>query len=153
MATDLYDLTVPVLLRGLDRLSDLLAKGEAHARANGVSAEEMLGARLAPDMLTLAGQVQRASDTAKLAAVRIGGVENLPMPDEEKSFAEIADRIARTRAFLEAVPRAAIDGREDEVITVRIGRGEQTLPVGTTRCSGWCRTSSSMSRPPTASCG
>jgi len=129
MATDLYDLTVPVLLRGLDRLAALLEKGEAHARANGVSTEEMLGARLAPDMLTLAGQVQRASDTAKLAAVRIGGVENLPMPDEEASFAELGDRIARTRAFLEAVPRAAIDGREAAVITVRIGRGEQTLPV------------------------
>ena len=61
-------------------------------------------------MLTLTGQVQRASDTAKFAAVRIGGVENVRFGDEEKSFEDLQERIARTRAFLEAVPRAAIDG-------------------------------------------
>ena len=100
MAISLYDITVPVLLRGLDRLSAVLDKGRAHAEAERLSPEEMLGARLAPDMLTLTGQVQRASDTAKFAAVRVGGVENEPFADEEQSFAELQDRIARTRAFV-----------------------------------------------------
>ena len=36
MAIGLYDLTVPVLLRGLDRLSALLEKGAAHAEAKGI---------------------------------------------------------------------------------------------------------------------
>ena len=129
MAIELYDLTVPVLLRGLERLSALLEKGEAHAAAQGIPPEELIDARLAPDMLTLAGQVQRATDTAKFAAVRIGGVENVPFPDEERSFAELQHRIARTRAFLEAVPRSAIDGKAGQTISPRIGRQEVTLQV------------------------
>ena len=48
-------------------------------------------------MLTLAGQVQRASDTAKFAVVRVGGVKNEAFADDEKSFADLEDRIARTR--------------------------------------------------------
>ena len=53
-------------------------------------------------MLTLAGQVQRASDTAKFAMVRVGGVENEPFADEEKSFADLQDRIARTAGLSRA---------------------------------------------------
>ena len=129
MAIELYDLTVPVLTRGLDRLLALLDKGEAHALARGMAPEELVDARLAPDMLTLAGQVQRAADTAKFAAVRIGGAENVAFPDEERSFADLRDRIARTQAFLAAVPRAAIDRRAGETMTARIGQAEITLPV------------------------
>lgn len=127
MAITLYDITVPVFLRGLGVLSALLEKGRAHAAAAGADPAALVAARLAPDMLTLAGQVQRASDTAKFAAVRIGGVENLRFADEEKSFEELQGRLARTRDFLEAVPRAAIDDRAGAVIEARIGRQEVTI--------------------------
>ena len=72
-------------------------------------------------MLTLAGQVQRASDTAKFAAVRIGGVENERFADEEKSFEDLRDRISRTQTFLKAVPR---DGDR------RAGGGERPVQIG-----------------------
>ena len=62
-------------------------------------------------MLTLAGQVQRASDTAKFAAVRIGGVENVPFADEESSFAELQDR-HRTNAGFPRGGAAGGDRRE-----------------------------------------
>ncbi len=128
MPISLYDLTVPVFLRGLATLEALLDKGRAHAEAEGMEPAALLEARLAPDMLTLIGQVQRASDTAKFAAVRIGGVENQSFADEERSFQDLRDRIAGTRAFLEAVPRAAIDGREAETLTVSLGR--KPLEIG-----------------------
>ena len=84
-------------------------------------------ARLAPDMLTLAGQVQRASDTAKFTAVRIGGVENVRFADEEKSFADLQNRLSRTREFLQTVPRAAIDDRRGSTIEANIGRNPITI--------------------------
>ena len=93
MAITLYDLTVPVFLRGLGVMSAVLEKGRAYAEAAGIDPVELVEARLAPDMLTLAGQVQRASDTAKFTAVRIGGVENVRFADEEKSFADLYYRI------------------------------------------------------------
>src|SRR5690348_482165 len=62
MSLSMYEVSIPVFIRGLTVLSSLLEKGQAHAAQTGAG-EEMVQARLAPDMLTLAGQVQRASDT------------------------------------------------------------------------------------------
>ena len=127
MAITLYDVTMPVLIRGLDRLAAVLDRGRAFAEEAGLDPAELLAARLAPDMLPLTGQVQRASDTAKFAAVRIGEVPNQPFADDEQSFGDLADRIARTRAFLEAVPRSAIDAREAATISATIGRAPVTI--------------------------
>jgi hypothetical protein len=115
MAITLYDVTVPVFVRGFGRLSAILEK----ARTGDPDPDRLLAARLAPDMLPLVGQVQRASDTAKFAAVRAGGVENEAFPDDEASFADLDARIARTVAFLRRVPRAAIDGRQDAIVEMR----------------------------------
>jgi hypothetical protein len=122
MTITLYDVTVPVFLRGLDALSALLEAGRTFAAAQGIAEAELVGARLAPDMLTLAGQVQRASDTAKFAVVRLGGVENVRFADEETRLAELQERIAKTRAFLAAVPREALEGKDAQVISATIGR-------------------------------
>jgi hypothetical protein len=61
MSVTLSQLSIPAFVRGLTILSTLLAKGEAHAVADGIAPDTLLGARLAPDMLPLAAQVQRAS--------------------------------------------------------------------------------------------
>ena len=127
MAVSLYDITIPVFQRGLGTLGALLNKGRAFAATEGIDHADLLGARLAPDMLPLTGQVQRASDTAKFATVRVGGVPNEAFADDEKSFEDLADRIARTRAFLADVPRSAIEGREAAVISATIGRTPVTL--------------------------
>lgn len=129
MAISLYDVTIPVFLRGLGRLGALMNKGRAFAASEGIAQDDMLATRFAPDMLTLTGQVQRASDTAKFAAVRIGGVENERFADDEQSFEDLADRIARTRTFLTDVPRAAIDRQADAVISATIGRQPVTIPA------------------------
>ncbi|GAA0307164.1 DUF1993 domain-containing protein [Sphingomonas oligophenolica] len=123
MTTALYDLTVPVFLRGFHAMSGFLAKGEAFAAEKGLDPAELLNARLIEDMAPLTGQVQRASDSAKFTVVRIGGIENVAMPDEEASFADLQARIARTVAFLNAAPREAIDGKEDAPVTLTTPRG------------------------------
>lgn len=130
MPITLYDFTAAMFDRGLERLAAVLDKGRAHADAAGTPHDALLGARLAPDMLTLVGQVQRASDTAKLTLVRVGGVENEPFPDEEAGFGDLAARIARTRAFIARVPRAAIDGREDAIVSASVGRIAVSMPAG-----------------------
>lgn len=120
MATELYDISIPVFLRGFRTMSAYLEKARAHAETNGIPEADLIEARLIEDMHALPAQVQRASDAAKLFAVRTGQLDNVPMQDEEKSFAELQDRIARTVAFLEAVPPAAINGREDAEITITL---------------------------------
>jgi len=116
--TSLYDLTVPAFRRGFASLSAILTAGEKYARDHGIAEADMLDTRLVADMAPLTAQVQRASDTAKGAMVRIGGIPNLAMADDEASFAAVQQRIAATLAFLDAVPRAAIDGKEDAPVTL-----------------------------------
>ena len=123
MPLSLYDVSVPVFIRSLGAMSAFLEKGRAYADENGMPHEKLLDARLYPDMAPLTAQIQRASDSAKLAAVRVGQVENVPMADEEKSFDDLQRRIAATVDFLKAVPSNSMDGREDAevVLTTRAG--------------------------------
>lgn len=118
MATELYDVTVPALLRGFSAMSKFLDKGRAYADEHELPHEALLGARLYEDMAPLTSQVQRASDAAKFAVARLGQVEGPAMPDTETSFDELQARIAATVAFLESVDPAAINGREDADITI-----------------------------------
>jgi uncharacterized protein len=117
VSLSIHDLCVPVLVRGLSVLSTLLDKGEAHARASGREPADLVEARLAPDMLTLAGQVQRASDTAKFAVARLAAVDAPPFADEETRFDQLRERCARTIAFLRSVEAGAFAGSESRPIT------------------------------------
>ncbi len=127
MATDLYDLTIPVLLRGLKNLSAILAKGAAFAEETGIDPITITQTRLADNMAPLTGQVQFACDTAKGTAIRIGQLDPAPMADTETSFAELQDRIARTIALLESVSRERIDGREDDEVLLKTPNANLTF--------------------------
>lgn len=123
----LYDITIPVFSRALKNLSANLDKGRAWAEQNGMPAEELLAARLYPDMLPLTGQIQRASDTSRFVAVRVGGVEPKPMADTETSSDDLQARIAATRDFLKAVPASSFDGKENIEVKLRPGGRELTF--------------------------
>ena len=71
MTLSIYRASIPVFLRGLDVLSILLDRANAHAEARKFDVDILLSARLAPDMLPFTRQIQRASDTAKFAARRL----------------------------------------------------------------------------------
>jgi uncharacterized protein len=116
MPLSMYQASIPVLVRGLKNLSAVLRKGEAHP--DGASLVE---ARLAPDMFTLAGQVQRASDTSKGCAARLAGIANPSFPDEEKTFADLQARIDKTIAFLQSVKPEQIEGSESRPIELKAG--------------------------------
>lgn len=124
MALSMYDLSVPVFTRGLGQLTHLLDKSLAHAKAHGIDSATLVEARLAPDMLTLAGQVQRASDASKLGVARIAGITAPSFPDEEKTWDDLVARIAKTQAFLASVERAQVDGQEEHDVVIKAGGGE-----------------------------
>jgi uncharacterized protein len=124
MSLSLYDVSVPAFLRGFANLTDILKKGEAFADEKGMAHKELLEARLFEDMLPLTGQIQRASDSAKFVAVRVGQMENVPMADEEVTFADLHARIDRTFTFLKSVDPASMDGREDAEVVVKTRSGE-----------------------------
>lgn len=120
----LYDITIPVFIRGFDTLSAILEKGRDHAREQGWDESELTEARLIADMAPLTAQVQRCSDTAKGLAVRIGQVENVAMADEEVTLDDLQARIAKTVQFLRAVPREAFDGRDEAEVVLPTPSGD-----------------------------
>jgi uncharacterized protein len=118
MPISMYQASVPSLLRAFEALSAILKKGEEHG------GDALVQARLAPDMLTLAGQVQRASDTAKGCVARLAGIDNPSFPDEEKTLADLHERIQKTVAFLQGVKPEQIDGTELKPIQFKAGQTE-----------------------------
>ena len=124
MALSFYDISVPVFIRGLGQLSHVLDKGLAHAQAAGIDPVELVNARLAPDMFTLAGQVQSASDASKLGTARIAGIAAPSFPDTETTYAELQARVARTIEFLQGVDRAVVDGAEAREVVMKV-RGNE----------------------------
>jgi hypothetical protein len=116
MAYSLFDASIPLYLHMLRNLKAILDKAEAHAKANGQDLQGYLDARLAPDMHTLVGQIQLASDAAKSGAARLAGVAPPSFPDTETTWPELKARIAKTIAFIEGLKRDQIDGREDATI-------------------------------------
>lgn len=127
MALSFYDISVPVFLRGLGQLSHLLDKGLAHAQASGIDPTVLVNARLAPDMFTLAGQIQSASDASKLGTARIAGLTAPSFPDTETTYPELQARIAKTVDYLQSVDRALVDGFEDRPVTMKARGNELTF--------------------------
>lgn len=124
MATELHSLTAPVFVRALNNLDKILDKGRAFAAEKGIDEQELLDAKLIDDMGNLVMQIQRASDAAKGAMVRVGGVENVVMEDNEASFDDLKARIAKTIEFVKSVPAEAINGKEDAEVVLKFPNGE-----------------------------
>ena len=125
MPISMFDASIPVFIRSLTVLSDLLDKGERHAGLAGV---DLVAARLAPDMLTLAGQVQRASDSAKFGAARLTGTEAPSFADDETTFDALRERCAKTISYLRGFTPDAFADSETRSVTFGGAASKRTLP-------------------------
>jgi hypothetical protein len=130
MTFSLHAASAPQLVNNLKALSGFLAKAEENAKARNFDVAVLLQARLAPDMLPLARQVQMTSDHAKFTLARLGGVDAPSFPDTESTVAELQERIAKTIAFVESVPAANVDGAVDREIAFKAGPMELKFKGG-----------------------
>jgi hypothetical protein len=132
MSLSIYDATVPVFRQLLGSLSAVLGKAEAHAQEKKIEPAALLQARLYPDMFPLTRQVQVAADFAKGACARLAGVEVPRYDDTEQSFAELQQRIAKTIAFIEGLPRDAIEAGDAREVTTGTGANVRHFADGKT---------------------
>ncbi|CAN5335040.1 DUF1993 family protein [soil metagenome] len=127
MALTMYQALVPPAARMLHNLAVVLEKAEAHADAQGIEASVLIEARLYPDMLPLSRQVQIATDIASRGAARLADKEPASVPDTERSFDELDQRIRHAIEYLESFPREQIDGSEERSIRFKAGGEDVTL--------------------------
>lgn len=127
---DIYEFTVPVFIKTLGGLKNVLNKAEAFAKEKGIPEEAFLKEALAPDMFPLVRQVQIATDNAKGASARLAG---LPVPsyeDTEMSFGELYARIDKTIAFLQTITKDMFEGAPSRTISLGYWKGK-TMPGAT----------------------
>ncbi len=127
MTISMYQATVPPLVRSLNNLAAILAKGAAHAEAHKIDPTVLLNSRLFADMLPLTRQVQIASDIARRGAARLAGAEAPKLEDTETTFAELIERLQKTTAYLETLTPAQIDGSEEKSISLPMGPETMTF--------------------------
>jgi hypothetical protein len=114
----------------LGSLAAILEKAESHADLKKLEPQALLQARLFPDMFPLLRQVQVAADFAKGTVARLGGVEVPRYEDVEDDFASLQARIAKTLAFIDSVPREAIEDGIDREVTVGLGANQREFKSG-----------------------
>ena len=124
MSFGMYQASVPAFLKMLTNLSAILEKAEVFAAERKIDPEVLLNWRLAPDMFALTRQIQIASDLAKGTTARLAGREVPKYADEEKTFAELKARIAKTVKFVGGFTAKDIDGSESRDITLTLGGQE-----------------------------
>jgi len=120
MNISMYQSSVPVFVRMLNNLAEILKKAAAHAETKKIDPAVLLQTRLYPDMFALARQVQIATDTAKGCAARLAGVEPPRYEDKESSFPELLARIDKTIAYAKSIKPDQIDGSEDRPIVLKV---------------------------------
>jgi hypothetical protein len=123
MPISVYEISIPVLSRGLSNLSAILDKAAAHAAAKKYDSLALTQLRLYPDMHPLVRQVQIACDTAKGAAARLAAVEVPKHEDNETTLDELKQRIAKTADFLKTVTAAQVDSAEGRTIEIKFPNG------------------------------
>jgi hypothetical protein len=121
MSLSMYDASVPVFNRLLTALDAILAKADAWATERKIDPNALLQARLAPDMFTFTRQVQIGADMIKGTCARLAGVEVPRFEDKESSFAELRERVQKTRTFLATLQPAQFEGAESRQISFKVG--------------------------------
>ncbi len=123
--TNLYSISIPVMMKALKALSAILDKSMAHAQTKATERqpgsqhmEALLQDRLVFDQFALVRQIQIACDNAKGAVGRLAEIEVPKFEDNEKSLEEVQARIAKTIKILESVKPEQIEGKEDIKVTM-----------------------------------
>jgi hypothetical protein len=123
----MYDASIPTITRALTNLIGILEKGAAHAEAKKIDPAVLIGSRLYPDMFPLSKQVQIASDIGKSGPARLVQGEAPKFEDNEKTFAELVERLRKTIAYLESLkPEQFDDGTR--TVTFPVQKENKTMP-------------------------
>jgi uncharacterized protein len=115
---NLYDLTVPQLIKMLNNVDRWIGAAIAHAEKRRYDVNNLLKFRLAPDQFALDRQLQTVCDNAKFVAGRLAGKDWPSHPDTETTFDQLRARIASVIGYLETFKPEDFAGAEDRKISL-----------------------------------
>jgi uncharacterized protein len=104
----------------LTSLSQILDKATAVARDRNL---DLVNCRLAPDMYTLAQQVQQACHYARNGMSRLAGRPAAGMSETEATLSGLKTQIAQAIDFVRSVPEAEFEGAGARDCSIEIPNG------------------------------
>jgi uncharacterized protein len=125
MSNLVYDLAIATMQRSLKNLDAIVGKAEEYVAADkNLEPETLIQARMYPNMRPFIFQIRVATDTAKGAAARLAGKPVPSWPDEEKTFAEVHERLRKAIDYLASFAPADFAGSETRPIELKLGPHE-----------------------------
>ena len=118
MKISMHAMSYDVFKRALLQLQHVMEKAVANAKARKFETGVLVGARLAPDMLPFARQVQLTSDFAKNSMARLAGIDPPKFEDTETTMDELFARVKKTIDFIDSVPASSLEGSETRDIKI-----------------------------------
>ena len=115
---NLYELTVPQLIKMLNNVDRWLAAAIDHADRKKFDVNNLLKFRLAPDQFAFVRQVQTICDNAKFIAGRLTGKEWPSHPDTETTLEQLRTRIATVITYLDTFKPEDFAGAEERKISL-----------------------------------
>jgi hypothetical protein len=112
----LYAASVPVLLHYLDRIEGLLDRAQGR--------DDLLSARLAPDMFNAGVQIATALGFALRGTYPLAGLPVPAVPEEKPDDAGLRLRLAATRAHLRALEPEQFEDAATRLVRHRAGFAE-----------------------------
>jgi uncharacterized protein len=126
MPIALHDATVASFVQGLGGVEGFLQRGLDHARDSNIDPEEIVAARLFPDMLPFRFQIHSVINHSWGAIEGVRKGEFSPLGGAELDYAGLQAAVSETKAKLEGVSAAEVESFVGRDMAFRIG--ERVMP-------------------------
>ena len=120
MNISMHAMSHGVFRKALTQLLHVMDKGVASATARKFEPSVLVNARLAPDMLPFAKQIQLTSDFAKNSMARLAGIDPPKFEDNETTMEDLVARVKKTIDYIDSVSAASLEGSETRDIKIAL---------------------------------
>jgi hypothetical protein len=125
MPLSVFEIIIPPMVHGLGVMEDYVGHAEKLAEAKQMPVDEILDARLAPDMLTFEEQIQAVCNKVEAHVAKLTRTERPAVVKVQSSAAALRARLADTVRYLNGISEDALAGAESHTyeLTPPIVRG------------------------------
>jgi hypothetical protein len=134
MKISIRDMAVDTFVPMLESLAGILDKAAVYAEAAKV---DLVNARLAPDMFTLAQQIEEACFHAKDAMSLLTGQSPAVKDGTETSLDGLKAQIARTLDYVRGIPSEAFNGAEERDCSIEAQNNQMIEMDGARFLKSW----------------
>jgi uncharacterized protein len=131
MTITTYQASVPVLTRYITHLGHMLDKAQAHADSHKMAPTSLLQARLAPDMLPLATQLEIAANFVFRLCAPLAGQAIPAYGAHGASFESLQARLREALEFMASIKPEQLEGLAQRNVSSQAGQAMVTLNEST----------------------